>query len=78
MSSQFSSPIGISSLLFMIFGILFAVLGIIFLLIYQNQSKPWYIWLFLIVGLVFGIIGGILLSITLAKECKPVKVIDVK
>jgi len=68
MASGLSSPLGIAGIIFIIIGIIMALVGIILLIINQNNEKPWYIWLLLVVGIALGIAGGIMLAIALSQK----------
>jgi len=67
MEPDFSSPLGLSSLLLIIIGIVMAVVGII-LLIANQTSRGWYIWFLLAVGTVMAIAGSVMLVIFLSKS----------
>lgn len=68
MASGLSSSLGLAGIIFIVIGIIMAVVGIILLIVFQNQSQPWYVWFLLIGGIVLGIIGGIMLAIALSQS----------
>ena len=68
MATGLSTPLGVAAIILIIIGIIMAIIGVILLLVNQNKTKAWYIWLLLIGGVVLGIAGGIMLAIALAHK----------
>lgn len=80
--SKLGSPIGFGSISLIVIGVVMIIIGMIFLIIYQNQDKPWWVWTLLIVGIAFGLLGAIILVFWLSYKpdtsdlCYTKKIID--
>jgi hypothetical protein len=68
--SKLGSPIGFGSISLIVIGVVMIVIGIIFMIIYQNQDKPWWVWAILIIGIAFGLLGAVILVFWLSYKPK--------
>lgn len=69
--SKLGSPIGFGCISLIVIGVVMIIIGMIFLIIYQNQDKPWWVWIVLIVGIAFGLIGALILVFWLSYKPSP-------
>jgi hypothetical protein len=68
MGSGLSTPLGTAGTILLITGVVVTVVGVIFLIIYQNEVKPWWVWVLVILGIILSIIGGVMMAIALSHE----------
>lgn len=62
------TPIGIIGIIFIILGVIMSIIAITILILSRINSKPWYVWILLILGVLLGITGSIFLAIGLSNH----------
>jgi len=71
MGSGLSTPVGTVGTILLISGVVFAIVGTIFLILYQNEEKPWWVWFLVVTGIILSIIGGVMMAVSLAhSQCE--------